>query len=137
MLDHCTRLPHYHVIARSEATWQSPAQKNETNTHQLTLNIQVLQCEFLFSRTSLLSRRFPEGELPHRGKRGHPGVRRPFGPPRNDILFRFCVSFKLQFIKLLPISYSEKGIKASVTCLFTNWGETLYNLFTQSRLFAV
>ena len=44
----------HHVIARSEATWQSPS-------------------------TALVSvhgsRRFPEGELPRRGKRSHPGVR--------------------------------------------------------------
>ena len=35
------------------------------------------------------TRRLPEGELPQRGKRGHPGVR-PFGP-RNDGGFRRLV----------------------------------------------
>ena len=49
------------VIARSEATWQSRRFSPEPLTTGL-----------------------PEGELPRRGKRGHPGVR-PCGP-RNDVV---------------------------------------------------
>ena len=44
----------------------------------------------LLCRNKHRTGRFPGGELTRRGKRGHPGVRRPFWPPRNDNVGRCC-----------------------------------------------
>ena len=85
-------LPKTTVIARPVGPWQSPDTQNQQRMRRryaepLTPRIyeggQGVRCLPLVWRLSPLNtRRLPEGELPRRGKRGHPGVR-GFAP-RND-----------------------------------------------------